>query len=726
MNWKFYKENRKDLAKQYIQRYSGIPQDPHHHPEGDVLTHVRLVRKAIPKAVIELNKLKNDSFFGNILANINFEVNPEESEILALSAWLHDVGKATATTIGGKFWKDGKEGRIQAIGHENPNHFKPEIEELGKVAGPETVQLYLKNQQLIDFLIEHHMDFTSGNGFSKKFVSQNFQNGQINGTIEMKLLLILMWADKMGRKPDETIMAAIGKNADNLKLSSLSSSIKSQRIANQKSSFSGTPEQLANLLRSKGVDKVQATKALVGKFPHLSSDELNQLFPECNFRSFFEASQMIPTQIPANIPVPKEVVALANVLKHGDSNVQVYIVGGAVRDYLYHDFHGDKSKSYKPKDVDLTTNLSEDEILFKLKSAAHLGIKVKEKESVDTFGVVFASVNGSETYEIAPFRKDVGIADGRRPEKVERGTIHDDAMRRDLTINNLYYDFENGIILDYNPNGQGIKDVQSKTARMVRDPSGRINEDKLRILRLVRFFSRFNPGRIIENLDNQTKSAINEFKYLYQHKGITPERIYMEFASGLKQSINTANYLHNYQDLDLFKSVFPNMTVDTNSFEQLGNIKNPRVVLAWILKLNSNVDQKLNWLKYPNEISTPVQFLIDVMKFGRDQAIQMIKNKDKSLIRLGKKKTFLTPEEESTNQRIAAEMHEDLTELSKLMKINNSNPEQIKRIDHLRSYQAPQISGDDLMKAGLKGQEIGIEQNKRLQAHYDQSYNQWS
>ena len=92
-------ENRKELAKQYSGMLKNVPQDPHHHPEGDVITHVRLVRKAIPRAIEELKKLQEDKVFGNALDNIDFNVSQEESKILYILSFLHDIGKNTATTI---------------------------------------------------------------------------------------------------------------------------------------------------------------------------------------------------------------------------------------------------------------------------------------------------------------------------------------------------------------------------------------------------------------------------------------------------------------------------------------------------------------------------------------------------------------------------------------------------------------------------------------------------
>ncbi len=727
--WKQFVESRRQLAQDYSKLLSGVPQDPDHHPEGDVLTHVRLVRRSIPKAVQELNSLKQNPEIGQILAQMDFSVSPEEEQILAMAAWLHDVGKATATTIDGNPWQNGGQGKIQAIGHESPQHYQPLVSQLGQSAPPQTVEFFKKHEPLLDFLIQNHMNFSSGQGFSRPFVSQHFDNGQVKPTEEMKLLLILMWADKMGRKPEDTIVATVAKNARSLGLSAEKSRQRTANMARQSTGFQGSPEEFAALLKSKGLPYNQRLSSLKNKFPQLGQEEIARLIPE-GFRAFLENEAMQPVSIPANIPVPSQVRTLSDALKQGDPNVQIYIVGGAVRDYLFHQFHGDKSTSYKPKDVDLTSNLSEEEILERLRSpyAQKLGIRVKEKESVDTFGVVFASVQGSETFEIAPFRKDIGIADGRRPEKTERGTVHDDAMRRDLTINNLYYDFEKGVILDFNPSGQGIEDVRNKAARMVGNPAERLDEDKLRILRLVRFFSRFNAGSINGSLDNQTKAAVAKFRNLYDHSGITAERIEMEFLAGLKQSLNTAAYIKNYSELGLLESVFPKLNVDVSTVDRLGNLKNPRVVLAWLLRNNQNVSQHLNALKYPNEISEPVQFLIDAMSMGTENAVAMVKHRDRRLIRPGKKKTSLSPEEISANEQMTAEMRQDLQDLSQILG-NNMMPEdqpRIQRIQHLRSYVPPQISGEELMKQGLRGEEIGAEQQRRARDHYTQSFSDYS
>jgi len=434
-------------------------------------------------------------------------------------------------------------------------------------------------------------------------------------------------------------------------------------------------------------------------------------------------AEMQPTIVEAEIPIDPNVRLLSNAIKQGDRAVGVYIVGGAVRDYLFHKHQG---SAYKPKDVDLTTNLSEKEILQRLRSpsAIQQGISVHEKESVDTFGVVFASING-ENYEVAPFRKDIGIADGRHPDHIECGTIYDDAARRDLTINNLYYDFDNKVILDFNPNGQGLEDIKNGVARPVGNPFERFNEDKLRILRLVRFFSRFNTGSIRENSDSQTLAAIEQFRNL-REQGISPERIFMEFMAGIKQSLNTTSFLKNLVELGLIDQVFQNLQVNTMDMHLLGNVKNPKVVLTWLLQSNYKIATALNALKYPNDISEAVQFLIEALTFNHINAPSVIRNRDRRLLNstaVGAGNQPMSPQEIAAhNEQMIATTVQDLNDLALIVE----NPQIGIRLRHLSSYQAPNASGEELMRQGFKGAAIGAEQRRLISEHYQQSFADWS
>jgi tRNA nucleotidyltransferase/poly(A) polymerase len=450
---------------------------------------------------------------------------------------------------------------------------------------------------------------------------------------------------------------------------------------------------MATMLKGREMVPRQRVSALKGKYPNLSDQEVQALLGE-GFQKFMEAAQ--PTIIDLEMNIPDECVIIAKALVLPDpEGTEVYGVGGSVRDSLF---------GKAPKDFDLTCNLSEEEIVQRCQAA---GLKVAEKES-DTFGVVFVHTGHGEPVEVAPFRADIGVADGRRPDEVQFGVpIEDDAKRRDFTMNSLYYDFGfgrygRGKAIDFNPDGQGFKDIKGAVVRPVGNPSDRFMEDRFRIMRLLRFFSRYNGGDINQFLDDDTAQAINQYGDLRNPTEspsgtldpISGERIQGEFVSGLMQSQNTAQFLSNCIQTGLMKSIFPNLNVDVQGIERVGNSKNPKVVLAWLLRDNQNVSRALNKLKYPAEITGTVQFLIDVLHFGPEQALSVVKKRD------------------------SRSLHADLIEFSQIV----GDPMLAAKLDHLGGYEAPQISGQELMQQGFEGPAIGDEQRRRTTAHYTQSF----
>jgi len=260
-----FKEDFKGLAKAYRSSLEDVPQDPNHHPEGNVLSHIKLVRKAIPKATEALKELKNYPVFGDILENLDFIFTSEEMQILFMSAWLHDIGKSTATTIDGiHYLLNPKPGKIQAINHERPNHYAPQIEKLLGLAPNSISSFYNKNKDIIEFLIQRHMDFAQG-GFGKKVLAEFFKDGKIINDRKFMMLLVLMWADKMGRG-----VVDISKNNDKLQLAaSRSKEIEAKIVAQKKSKFSGDREEFVNMLRKKGLSDKAIEKAVSQKFPHV-------------------------------------------------------------------------------------------------------------------------------------------------------------------------------------------------------------------------------------------------------------------------------------------------------------------------------------------------------------------------------------------------------------------------------------------------------------------------
>ena len=186
-----------------------------------------------------------------------------------------------------------------------------------------------------------------------------------------------------------------------------------------------------------------------------------------------------------------------------NKNGEGYIVGGSVRDILLR---------VSPKDYDFTTNIAYSTLkeLFK---------NYNPKEIGKHFGILMIKINGIY-YEIAKFRKDIGILNGRHPESVKFvDEIAEDLKRRDFTINAMAYSRKNGLIDLYN----GNSDIKSKLIRFVGDPGLRIKEDALRILRAVRFVSALGF-----DLETETKKAI--LKNKLQLKKISKERIREEFS----------------------------------------------------------------------------------------------------------------------------------------------------------------------------------------------------
>lgn len=150
-----------------------------------------------------------------------------------------------------------------------------------------------------------------------------------------------------------------------------------------------------------------------------------------------------------------------------------YWAGGCVRDQLL---------GLTPKDYDVATDAQPDQIreVFGRRRTIPVGA---------AFGVI--TVLGPKeagSVEVATFRQDLGYSDGRRPDEVAFSTPELDAQRRDFTINGLFYDPHEDRVIDY---VGGQRDLKARIVRAIGDPVERIREDKLRMLRAVRFAATF-------------------------------------------------------------------------------------------------------------------------------------------------------------------------------------------------------------------------------------------
>ncbi len=160
---------------------------------------------------------------------------------------------------------------------------------------------------------------------------------------------------------------------------------------------------------------------------------------------------------------------------------QAYLVGGCVRDLLL---------GREPKDYDIATNASPEQVMRVFPQTyavgAQFGVVLVPAPDV---GLAAQDTSSKHAIEVATFRSDIGYTDGRHPDEVRfAADPRQDVARRDFTINGIMLDPVSGEVLDY---VGGRDDLQAGIIRAIGDPAMRFGEDKLRMLRAVRFAARF-------------------------------------------------------------------------------------------------------------------------------------------------------------------------------------------------------------------------------------------
>lgn len=254
-----------------------------------------------------------------------------------------------------------------------------------------------------------------------------------------------------------------------------------------------------------------------------------------------------------------------------------WLAGGCVRDALLgRDF----------SDLDVVTNATPEEIVKYFKKTVPVGI---------SFGVVHV-VEDQVSLEVATLRSDGDYKDSRRPESVKWATPEDDALRRDFTVNALFYDPLKQEVIDY---VQGYEDLQKKILKAVGDPYKRFEEDKLRLIRAIRFVSQLGF-----EIESETWNAIK--KMSPDFKGVSAERIYQEW-------IKILNFKNPSRSLDLlFQSglgevIFPEVS-KTLAFEHLQELEDlgldhsgSRMLCLFKHLTEKELEALLNKLKYPKK-----------------------------------------------------------------------------------------------------------------------------
>lgn len=221
----------------------------------------------------------------------------------------------------------------------------------------------------------------------------------------------------------------------------------------------------------------------------------------------------------------KQAVRICERLK--EEGYIAYFAGGWVRDWLL---------GHPSSDIDIATDAPLTVILDLFPRTILVGM---------AFGVIVVQMEG-HAFELAIFRRDVSYTDGRKPDKIEPSNPVEDAKRRDFTINGMFYDPLEDKIWDF---VGGQEDLKKGVIRAIGDPWERFQEDRLRMIRAVRFSARFGF-----HIDPETQEAIVEnAPTLYP--AVAPERIYQEFSK-MNESPHFNEALIELHRLGLLAEIF--------------------------------------------------------------------------------------------------------------------------------------------------------------------------
>ena len=167
-----------------------------------------------------------------------------------------------------------------------------------------------------------------------------------------------------------------------------------------------------------------------------------------------------------NLSLKKNSGAIHIVKELHSHGFQAYFAGGAVRDMVM--------GSSATGDIDIATDATPQRIGQIFPQTIRVG---------EQFGVMIVVEKGVP-FEVATFRSDIGISDGRHPAGIAYTDAKEDALRRDFTINGLFFDPLSNRLIDY---VGGVKDIEQKIIRAIGDPELRFREDYLRMLRAIIF-----------------------------------------------------------------------------------------------------------------------------------------------------------------------------------------------------------------------------------------------
>jgi len=392
-------------------------------------------------------------------------------------------------------------------------------------------------------------------------------------------------------------------------------------------------------------------------------------------------------------------VRVVKTLRNG--GFEAFFAGGWVRDHVM--------GASSPSDIDIATSAAPADIRRLFGHTVGVG---------EQFGVMIV-LEGGTPFEVATFRADVGAGDGRHPDSVVYTDAENDALRRDFTVNGMFYDPETSEVIDYVGGRAGIADRQIKA---IGDPEQRFREDYLRMLRAVRF-----AARLGFDIEEHTFKAIRG--NAHRITAISAERVYAEMCKALTgpnpdRAIellhDTGLLIHFLPEVENLRGVeqpaqfHPEGDVFVHTVKALSLLpENPSLTLAWAVLLH-DIGKPVTMtvtdrIRFNNHNTAGAKMSVDVFKRLRapnalsDAVVMMVENHmnfmNVSKMRLSTLKKFLSREtirDELELHRVdCLASHGELDNYDFVKeKLAGFKAEQIKP--------KPFVTGRDLIELGLK------------------------
>jgi len=377
-----------------------------------------------------------------------------------------------------------------------------------------------------------------------------------------------------------------------------------------------------------------------------------------------------------------------------------YFAGGCVRDFL---------RGEVPKDYDIATTAAPDEIEKLFPKTLPVGKQ---------FGVVLVAREG-KNFEVATFRREGPYRDGRHPSEVSFTTPEEDARRRDFTVNGLFFDPFEKKVIDY---VGGREDISRQVIRAIGDPKTRFEEDKLRLLRAVRFAANLNY-----RIEEKTWQCIGELAHKIHQ--VSFERIRDELIKtfarqdagrGLELLSQSGLLKEILPEVEVMKGVeqppefHPEGDVFTHTRMLMERLESPSVILAFAALLHDVGkpstfqvrEGRIRFYEHSRVGAEMSEAILRRLRFSNEEiqaVVACVNNHMKFAnvkeMREGKLKRFMGTDTFPTEMelhRIDCEASHGLLDNYHFLK---------KKIEEFRQEELkpkPLLTGDDLLELGLK------------------------